>query len=168
MGIITKGIPEQTALDLADKYNLTTFVESGTHVGKTSLFASQWFNEVYTIESVKYYHNIAKAKMPSNVKLYLGSSQMWLPQIIKQLHNPALFWLDAHWSRDLQGEKPHVICPVLQEIRAINKFQYPHVIMVDDARLFGNPGWPSLDNVILSLSHNRSNVWIEDDVIFAV
>ena len=170
MGIIHRGIPQEKVLDrFGDSYDV--LVESGTHVAKSAIWASDWFNQVYTIESELVYHrksmiNVARLGK-DNIQLYYGRSVDVLPSIINILeHNrtPAIFWLDAHWSRDLEGDKPDVVCPVLQEITLINKSFLNHVILVDDARLFGRePGWPELDEVMFYLGRNA---YVEDDVIW--
>ena len=61
MGIVTHGIPKQKVLDRFGHYNV--LVETGTHVGQTALWASEWFKTVYTIESVEYYYNVAVNKL---------------------------------------------------------------------------------------------------------
>ena len=171
MGIITKGIPSQKALDLTDQYGLIDFVESGTHVGDSTLWAKDWFRTVYTIESEYHYYNIAYSKLNhyDNVKLSLAKSEDALNMIVPQLTEPVLFWLDAHWSRDLHGDKPEVICPVIWELDIIRTYCTPfHVIMIDDARLFtGKNGWPSHQNLI-DMLYKGYDIWVEDDVIFAV
>ena len=169
MGIYSRGIPEQTALDLADKYSLTTFVETGTHVGKTALFAANWFNTVYTIESEPYYYDIAEANLQykRNVALLFGSSQEVLPTVVRRIVEPTLFWLDAHWSRDLKGQRPFVVNPVLDEIAAIKQLIINHVIMIDDARLFsGDHGWPAFHEIAAAIGYSY-DIWVEQDVIYA-
>lgn len=165
MGIIHRGIPQQKVLDRFGDYNI--LVETGTHIGRTAKWGSDWFRFVYTIESELYYHNIAKRNLRHRKNVYCkyGNSIDELPLIVATLDTPAIFWLDAHWSRDLEGVKPDVVCPVLEEIAIIRKSNIDHVILVDDARLFGvEKGWPSLDDVKSSLGRNS---YVEDDVIWS-
>lgn len=168
MGIVHKGIHKELALELAKKYKLTNFVETGTHVGATAKWASKHFKQVYTLECNDTYLLKARASCEgiNNIKFFHGASDTSLfGQIIDRLKEPTLFWLDAHWSRDLVWKRPIIICPVLAEILTINrKIKVPHAIMVDDYRLFGEQkGWPSFKMVEKALSERR--VYVDSDVI---
>lgn len=167
MGIIHRGIPQEKVLDRFGDYNV--LVETGTHVAKSAIWASDWFKQVYSVEAVSHYYQRSLMNVmqsgKNNIKLYHGNSIDVLPVVLKQLFEPAVFWLDAHWSRDLEGNKPSVVCPVLEEINIIKQSNFNHVILVDDARLFDNePGWPSLDVVLYELGYNA---FVEDDVIWS-
>lgn len=171
MGIVHRGIPAQAATKLRQRHHLEIFIETGTHVGKTAVWASGQFTTVITIESVKHYYDIARGRLSDlpNVVMRLGSSEALLPAIVHGLTVPAMFWLDAHWSRDLKGKKPDTVCPVMAELAAINSSTWPHMVLIDDARLFGStPGWPSLDEVKTEAGKNGRTVWVADDVVFAV
>ena len=118
MGIVYKGIPKKKALDLAAKYNLRFFIETGTLVGSTAKWASIHFEQVITLEFNKDYAGISarNLKKCDNVKIIVGKSQFLLYDVLMRTHGLALIWLDAHWSRDLKYVKPDVICAVLDEI----------------------------------------------------
>jgi hypothetical protein len=168
MGIVHKGIPRRLARQLRQRHGLSVFIETGTHMGNTAVWAAGEFVEVITIESSPHYHQLADEKFSlPNVRALLGNSWEILQRL--EIDAPALFWLDAHWSPDLEGERPVVICPVLDELAVINESTLSHAILIDDARLFGNtPGWPKLDDVKRMAQMNGRKVWIEEDVIFAV
>jgi hypothetical protein len=79
-----------------------------------------------------------------------------LPLILDHVQEPALIWLDAHWSRDLGYGRPEFgECPVLAEIEAITCHGLDHVVLIDDARYFVNPPpkphkpdqWPTFDEI---------------------
>lgn len=59
-----------------------------------------------------------------------------------------MFWLDGHYSGEgtAKGDKE---TPILEELKCIlNKNDYKHVILIDDARLFGNVcDYPSIDEL---------------------
>ncbi len=167
MGIVYRGIPKDKALDLARKFNLKFFVETGTLVGSTTKWASVHFSQVTTIECSKEYAEIAirNLKMCDNVKIILSKSELVLYEVLMSTHGLALVWLDAHWSRDLKYQRPEVICPVLDEIKCVRTDGRNHVIMVDDVRLFnGKKGWPSHIKMLQALSYDDREVSVIDDV----
>ena len=71
-----------------------------------------------------------------------------LPQVIKELTAPALFFLDGHYSGDItaRGDKE---TPVLEELGALlSDGRFEHVVVVDDARCFtGQNDYPTLDHL---------------------
>jgi len=152
MGLKFKGIPETITLQLKEKYGLTCFVETGTHIGRSALWASNYFDVVYTIELDKEYYDKAKALFASrcwkdNIIQYLGDSVEVLPEIIGKTGN-SFFFLDAHWSNDLPYHRPKLINPILNEIELILSSVFVHVIIIDDFRLFRvTPGWPSIEEI---------------------
>ena len=172
MGLVHHGIPPKLALDLKQKYDLDIFVETGTLVGNTAKWASEHFSQVYTVEcSYKFYIlALDKLKGLSNVELIHGFSQYVLKGILPSLTGPVLFWLDAHWSRDLgYSNSQKVLCPVMEEIEAIGKSEFDHVILVDDFRLFGEQaGWPTKTQVKRKLEGLNKIVTFSTDVFMAV
>jgi hypothetical protein len=157
---------------------LEEFIETGTFQGATAAWAAANFARVTSIELSPAYHAAAQKKFVGQptIRLVCGDSAAALAQIIKQLRQPSLFWLDAHWSgADTAGEKAE--CPVLGELELINESSLQHVVLVDDARLFCAPPpsphkadhWPSLSELISALSAGgRRHVVIYEDVFIAV
>lgn len=181
MGLVFKGIPEQLALRLADKYNLTAFLETGTLKGNTALWASKHFEQVVTIEFDFYLWVQAQERLRRHkVWCIRGDSRESIEVVLNRfILMPALIWLDAHWSRDLGYNRPELgECPVLQEIEQINQDARRHVIMIDDARLFTSPppkphranDWPSYDEIknLLNAGKFPRIIEIIHDVIVAI
>jgi hypothetical protein len=179
MGIVHRGIHPKIALRLKRRYRLNHFVETGTFLGRSAHWASDHFDYVFTLEAHQRYFDRANDLLEGrlNVVSFLGSSPTGLRNIIDIYVSrvPVLFWLDAHWSRDLDwkaSESELPVCPVLDEIRAINELMPGrHAIMIDDARLFDvTNGWPSISEVgkVFRESPIHTRSWIEDDVIVAV
>ena len=172
MGSEHRGIPPKLALDLRDKFGLQLFVETGTLVGNTAKWAAEHFRQVYTIECSYKFYILALNKLDeiSNVQLIYGFSQDVLAPFLTNITEPALFWLDAHWSKDLgYNNFQKVLCPVLAEIEAIAESDQGHVILVDDFRLFGEqPGWPTKDLVKRELQRLDKIVTYSADVFVAV
>lgn len=135
-------------LDMADRYSTRVLVETGTNYGDTVSAGLATFTSIYSIELMPRLFESAKrrfARQPC-VELRLGDSSRELPLVLQTLSQPALFWLDAHYSGDGTA-RADVDTPVAQELLAIS--QHPirnHVILIDDARLFdGTNAYPTLD-----------------------
>jgi hypothetical protein len=172
MGIVFRGIPQKLALELKQKHDLVYFVETGTLLGKSAAWASLNFKQVFTIEINRdFYKRVREIYgnngLKGNVVFMLGKSQDLLAGVLGQFDKPGLVWLDAHWSRDLGYGRPEIVCPVLAELEAVRMaHQSKNVVMIDDARLFGMDGWPTVDEIMSSLG-DRWVWWLQDDVLVA-
>jgi len=161
-----------------DELNITTFIETGTYKGQTSLWAADNFECVVTIEGDGNRYGKTKPvfKDKPNVEPIYGDSRTALQPIVSKLRKPALIWLDAHWcgnydkSVGTMGE-----CPIEDELKTLAKYKTRHIILIDDARLFVNPPpmphdpdqWPTLDK-IKGLLPDDYSVSIWNDAIIAV
>jgi len=115
------------------------FVETGTYQGDTVYALRNAFRKLYTIELSHELYERARARLETagNITAYEGDSTAILPQVLEQINEPCLFWLDGHYSGGPTA-KGDVNCPLLREIACI--LSHPvkqHVILMDDARLFG-------------------------------
>lgn len=179
MGIINMGAPTDLVLALAREGRIGTFVETGTFLGGTAVWASRFFERVYTIENARdlYDRAVATYGHVENVRFLFGRTVERLPEVVSELDAPAVFWLDAHWSGgETYGAEEE--CPLLEEIGAVNASPHEHVILIDDARLFTSPPppphkteeWPDVGTVFDALNadpHPRYTL-IEDDAIISV
>jgi len=77
----------------------------------------------------------------TRVNLYLGDTIEILPLILKEIDEPAFFWLDAHWSGDetkVEGvldeeSSPEIKCPIAKELSIIKEHSIKnHTIAIDD------------------------------------
>jgi hypothetical protein len=164
---------------LKEVFGLRTFVETGTHVGETSAWAGEQFDHVATVESYEplFEHLRARFKDRPNVALHFGNSAEILREIVSGLREPALFWLDAHYSGQGTAGEAHE-CPVLDEIAAVDQSPYDNIVLIDDARLFFVPPpppfkadhWPDLRTMIEALGRKApdSYITIFEDVIIRV
>lgn len=179
MGLFHLGIPQNIASGLRKRLALKTFVETGTHIGTTSYWASRHFDRVITIEADQALYERSRKKLARahNVELLLGSSPFVLNSVVPKLHGPALFWLDAHWSGPGTAGQDYQ-CPVLEEIAVVDSGEHQHVIMIDDARLFMNPlppilqkeAWPTLPIIVDHLRRQFPDAYlmVHADVIMRV
>jgi hypothetical protein len=130
-------------LEYKRKYNLKCLIESGTYQGEMIDAMNTLFNELHTIELSSEYFNKAQIKFKNNPKItvYNGDSGNLLPEILKKIQLPILFWLDGHYSGD-QTAKADVDTPIIKEIDAISSYKHrdKSVIIIDDARLFTKSG----------------------------
>lgn len=179
MGIVRLGIPDEIVSKLQASFGIQTFVETGTHLGASALWASDRFQRVVTIEASEEFYNSAKQRLETktNISIVLGDCRACLPQIIANLSSPSLFWLDGHYSGGATfGEKDE--CPLLGEIAVLNASMEEHFILIDDARLFLAPPplphapeqWPTIDVVCQKLQEGPKPryVVVYEDVIYAV
>jgi hypothetical protein len=177
MGIVHPGVPPTLALWLRDAWQSRDFIETGTYLASTALWAARHFDRVISIEADRELYDAAKRRLAShaNVDVQLGRSQDGLAALIPKLTGPALIWLDAHWcGGDVAVAGENQECPLLEEIAAIDAGTIQHLILVDDARFFLNPPppphkrehWPSVGAVIEQLqAKHEGYISITDDVI---
>jgi hypothetical protein len=130
------------------------FIETGTALGETSRFASKHFEKVFTVEYMQdaYLHSLETFFYNDSVTYLKGDSKDVIPVINYMLDQTAVFFLDAHFSGK-EGEEEEMVAPsghtpVVAELTDIVRYPYDHVILIDDARLFGkNPHYPTLKQI---------------------
>jgi hypothetical protein len=176
MGIVRMGVPESIVKDIATKYNIGAFVETGTFKANTAIWASTEFDKVYTIEASEALYNDAKKKNSSiqNIEFLQGNSRDRLAEVVSLLkHDSAIVWLDAHWSGgETYGQDDE--CPLLDELDIIFGSGSDHIILIDDARLFLAPPpkphnvtvWPNFIKVACKFRDNNYDAIIHEDIIF--
>lgn len=181
MGEVFYSIHEVIAERMRSTFNLEVLVETGTETGVSALWAARRFKHVHTVEISPSRRDKARERIREqgmkNVTFYLGNSRDMLEHIVRNIKEPTLFWLDAHWHGSLEdAQDDRGLCPVLDEIDVINDIvRVRHVIMVDDARMFGfdtprhSGAWPGKNQVISALHNNgQRSVATEDDVFVAI
>lgn len=143
-------IKQEIVKDLAKRYSLKTFVETGTYLGAMIDATLSTFEKIYTIELDPLLFNKAKRKFKNhrNVRVIKGDSAVKLLEILPKIKEPTLFWLDAHYSKGITA-KGDLNTPILEELRVIiNHFIKEHLILVDDASSFiGKNGFPTISNL---------------------
>lgn len=133
----------------ARHHHLTTFVETGTFNGGTVLALRNVFTRLITIElQPELCENARRLLLPyPHVQVRCGDSSALLPQALAELREPALFWLDAHYSGGITA-RGIADTPIMAELRAV--FAHPakrHIIAIDDAKDFGHGDYIDLDVV---------------------
>jgi hypothetical protein len=154
----------------AKKYNLKIFVETGTYYGDMVEAMQNDFELIYSIELSKKLFKKAKVRFNNNnkIKLVEGDSSIELKNVVKNINNAALFWLDGHYSGGLT-EKSDKDTPIMEELKQIfDTEDLGHVILIDDARCFDkDPNYPKLKEIEGFIKSKRPNVMIniQDDII---
>jgi hypothetical protein len=149
---------------------LKHFIETGTHLGDT--LADVAYDQSLSATSIELdeaYFNAAKQRFAnySNVTLLQGDSGIVMPAIVQQLKEPALFWLDGHFSGG-KTSKGELETPISAELEAILKSPIAgHVILIDDARCFdGTHDYPHLDQLLETVRHmGRYHIEVSTDII---
>ena len=129
-----------------------------------------FFDKIYSIELLRENFEKAKNRFKWNrhIEIIWGDSGKELGKIMKMISQPALFWLDGHYSgkNTAQGEE---ITPIYKELEHIlSSRDLGHVIVIDDARCFGtDPDYPTIEALKKYIQSKRRNVRItvENDSI---
>jgi hypothetical protein len=149
---------------VARDHGLRVLVETGTYEGETTYWLRNDFDRLVTIELEPRLYELANARLApyEQIRVVHGNSPQVLPDVLADLDRPALFWLDSHGctTKSAVGGSPAVA-----ELELI--LAHPaagHAALIDDVRLLGTPGWPSLDDLrALAESHGR-HFDVADDV----
>lgn len=121
------------------KFGLKRFIETGTYYGSTTEYIGGLGIDTTTIELSPRFHAEAVAKFAHlpNIKCLLGNSADLLEAELAARPEPAVLWLDAHYSGGPTAKADDKETPVVEEMLAIFKHRaVPHVILIDDARCF--------------------------------
>ncbi|RPE12073.1 hypothetical protein EGT74_00505 [Chitinophaga lutea] len=139
---------QKTIQEYKNRYGIGTLVETGTYLGDMVAAQLPHFSLLISIELSEELHKRAKIRFRKNreVKLYQGDSGKVLHHIVPKLKEPAIFWLDGHYSAGITA-KGDLICPIYAELDAIFKqTDVPHVLLIDDAQDFtGQHDYPTLE-----------------------
>jgi hypothetical protein len=153
------------------RFGLDTLVETGTFIGDTPYELRNDFRRIITIELDPRLARNARKRLRRwpHIQVVEGDSERWLRGLAPSLTEPVLFWLDAHWSGGVTAIGAQA-SPALSELTTImDRSMHRDVLLVDDARLFGTDGYPTLDDVEV-LIHRYSPDWrffIVDDIVRA-
>jgi len=157
---------------LQKKHGLSVFVESGTYLGEMVEAVKSSFQEIYSIEVDAALFQYARARFTSDEKIHIfhGDAAEVLPDILRTISVPCLFWLDGHFSGGVTGMGKRET-QIVDELLAIKKYYIPgHVVLVDDADSFTGEGdYPTLgwvDDVIHAMDP-KMRVEVTDNIICA-
>lgn len=144
-GLISPEARAKIILELQARTGFRTFVETGSAEGDMVAAVMHAFDRVYTIEfhASSYLHCFRRFAAHPKVTCLHGDSEELLWHVCEVLHEPAIFWLDAHMPGGSQAPKE---TPILGEVKEIlgRSGKVQHLLLIDDARLFGiHPLYPT-------------------------
>ncbi len=142
-------VKQRAVREYARRYGLRTLIETGTYYGEMVAAVKNDFDRIFSIEFDPELARRATRRFADDPRINIleGDSQKVLPELLKSISEPALFWLDAgYWgwvnlARDPQRLSAEVeaalSCPVSG-----------HVVLMDDARMLdGRDGAPTFDEL---------------------
>ncbi len=152
------------------KFGYKTLIETGTYLGAMLEAQKNNFKKIISIElGVELYEKaVKKFKNYKHITIVQGDSGKVMPSIMKNINEPAIFWLDGHYSEGVtaRGEKD---CPIYEEIDAIfANHNYNHILLIDDARHFvGVNDYPTIEDLTNYVKSKDSEYYVEvkDDII---
>lgn len=162
-------VKARTVIEHGRRFGLGTLIETGTYEGEMARKASPHFRRIVTIELDAGLARAATLKLArlGHVEVIAGDSAQVLPEVLASLREPALFWLDGHFSGagTARGASD---TPLLAELEAITRHPVPgHVVLIDDARLLGAGDYPTLDDLrrIAGAWRADGGVEVGDDIV---
>ena len=149
--------------------NLGVFVETGTFKGEMLDAQLGSFKRLISIElSDELYRAACKHFSGSpKIELVCGDSGVKLAEVVKSVNEPALFWLDAHYSVGITAGSGSD-APIFKELSCLAGRKFRDIILIDDARLFGfDLGYPSVKKIRKFVANSWGNysVKVESDII---
>ncbi len=156
-------LKQRTVREYGKKFGLRILIETGTYYGEMVSAMKSRFDAISSVEfSPELAARAAKefAKY-SHIKIIQGDSQTALPELLKSLEKPALFWLDAGyygWSGEVGDKKRLGV-----ELDAILRHKINgHVILMDDAHgLNGKNGALTIEEVTKQIRTDFPNRKVE-------
>jgi hypothetical protein len=127
------------------------------------------FDQVYSIEISQELARRAQLRFAQDPHVHIieNDSAFALRDLVPTLGEPALFWLDGHYSGGNTG-KGIKETPIMEELETILSSPLHHVILVDDARCFGKEkDYPSLAELEVFVRQRRTHahIFIKNDCI---
>jgi hypothetical protein len=145
------------------------FVETGTYLGNNiEQFLIGIFNEIHSIELKEEFVQNARLRFKSENSVYIhhGDSAEVLENISGKIHEPVMFFLDAHYSGGLTefGKPEDNGCPLLRELSILGKRTESDIIVIDDMRLMGKTSWDGIegDTIYPLTLYNFEHVTIDN------
>ena len=163
-------VKQMAIAEYKNKYGYEVLVETGTFMGDMVEAQKKVFRKIYSIElGVDLFEKATKRfKNDKNVTIVQGDSGMVLPNILSEINEPAIFWLDGHYSAGItaKGAKE---CPIYEELDAIfNSKAFNHILLIDDARCFaGKNDYPTIVQLTeyVKSKNGKYTVEVKHDII---
>jgi len=162
---------QRVVIEYIHRFAPAVFVETGTYRGKMVYAVMPHVRAIYSIELDPTHYRNAHRRFAGyrNIHIRQGQSGEVLPEIMKEIQQPCLFWLDAHWSGGSTA-KADLETPIMEEMECIlnHPLAERHVLLIDDARCFtGQNDYPTLQGLEQRIGAAQPD-WVfkvEDDII---
>ena len=148
-------VKQSTIEEFQKKYGYNVLIETGTFLGDMVETQRNNFKRIFSIELQ--YDLAEKArerfKDMGHIKILQGDSGKLLKTILTEVKEPAIFWLDAHYSNTvridnelIETAKTEKETPIMEELAIIlSEGLKKNVILIDDARCFkGENDYPTI------------------------
>lgn len=121
----------------AQKYGIRVFIETGTFLGDMVAAVTSDFDRIYSIELSEDLFNRAVKKFAgyNHVTILHGDSFQVLPEILRHIDAPCLFWLGGHYSSGNTEKEKREVALLDQLKQVLNHPIKNHAILIDDAHL---------------------------------
>jgi hypothetical protein len=118
-----------------------TYVETGSYRGFMIEHVIDEYDVIHSIElsSRWYRYCLDKFGNSEHVHLHEGDSRAVLPSLLEGVAEPAVIFLDAHYSGGTTARAERDT-PLLEELEIVGRRQYPDIIIVDDISFLGKKG----------------------------
>ena len=163
-------IKQKIVKEYARRFNTKTFIETGTYLGDMIFATRKIFAIIISIEIDGNLFEMAKRRFSrfSHIRIFWGDSSNVLVDVLSKIHEPCLFWLDAHYSGGITS-KGVLETPILKELELIlHHFVSGHVVLIDDARDFtGQNSYPTIVDLRNLVREKKPEFVLEikDDII---
>lgn len=154
----------------ADREKRSVLVETGTFFGDMLAALRGDFAKLYSVELHPGLGKRATQRFAGDpaIQIVIGDSATQLEPLLRKIAQPAVLWLDGHYSGHLTA-RGDGDTPILREIDAVLRAgTADDVVLIDDARLFGtDPAYPTIAEVEKRVRAARPacSVRVEDDIV---
>jgi hypothetical protein len=142
-------LKQRAVREYARKYHLRTLIETGTYYGEMVAAVKSGFDQVYSIEFDPELARRAAKRFAGDPRVHIleGDSKEALPELLKTISQPALFWLDAgYWGWANLARDPQRLSVEVEA--ALSHPVKEHVVLMDDARMLnGQNGAPTFEEL---------------------
>ncbi len=163
-------VKQMVIREYQERSGYSLLVETGTHLGNMVEAQKSIFKQIISIELDLDFFEKAKErfKKDKHIRIVQGDSGKVLPSIMEQIDEPAIFWLDGHYSGGVTALDDKK-CPIFDEMDAVfDGKKLNHILLIDDARDFtGKKDYPTIDELTNYITNkdDRYQVAVEHDII---
>jgi hypothetical protein len=163
-------VKQMAIQEYQERFKYSILVETGTYLGDMVESQKRRFKKIISIElGIDLYNKaLIRFKEDKNVTIIQGDSGKVLSNVLPGIDEPAIFWLDGHYSAGItaKGDKE---CPIFEELHAIfSSKNFNHILLIDDARCFNGEGdYPTIEKLTeyVRSKNQMYQVEIKHDII---